>query len=55
MEFNLKECRWGEYNEEKVIQILKEMEFHSLIKRLQGFKENPPAGGETEERKLKLW
>jgi len=52
IDFNLKECHWKEYNKEKATQILKNLEFHSLIKRLptaKTQKENPV--GET----LKLW
>ena len=52
IDFNLKECHWKEYNKEKAAQILKNLEFHSLIKRLptaKTQKENPV--GET----LKLW
>jgi len=34
IDFNLKECQWGEYDKEKVIEILKDLEFYSLIPRL---------------------
>lgn len=34
IDFNLDRCRWREYNKEKVVQILKNLEFHSLITRL---------------------
>jgi len=34
IEFKLSDCRWGNYNKEKVTQILKELEFYSLINRL---------------------
>jgi len=34
IDFNLKECQRKEYNREKVIQLLKELEFQSLINRL---------------------
>jgi len=52
IDFNLKECHWKEYNKEKATQILKNLEFHSLIKRLptaKTQKENPVGGT------LKLW
>jgi len=52
IDFNLKKCHWKEYNKEKTAQLLKDFEFHSLIKRLptaKTQKENPV--GET----LKLW
>ena len=34
LDFNLKECCWGNYDREKVLQILKDFEFYSLIPRL---------------------
>ena len=34
IDFDLKKCQWKEYNREKAIQILKELEFYSLIARL---------------------
>jgi len=34
IDFNLGECRWNAYNKEKVIQLLKKLEFYSLIKKL---------------------
>jgi len=52
IDFNLKECQWKEYNKEKTIQILKNLEFYSLIKRLpvvKVYKED--AVGET----LRMW
>ena len=52
IDFNLKKCHWKEYNKEKATQILKNLEFHSLIKRLpiaKTQKENPVGGT------LKLW
>lgn len=53
IDFDLKKCRWGGYNKEKVTQILKNLEFHSLIKRLpedQRQEKKEFAGGN-----LKLW
>jgi DNA polymerase-1 len=38
LEFDLKFCKWGEYKEEKVIEILKNLEFHTLVKRLPELK-----------------
>jgi len=52
VDFSLEKCRWTKYDKEKTIQILKNLEFYSLIKRLPGDeiqKEN--LAGET----LKLW
>jgi len=34
IDFDLNKCRWGNYNKEEVIKLLKELEFGSLIKRL---------------------
>lgn len=34
LDFNLQECKWGGYDKEKVIQMLRDFEFHSLISRL---------------------
>jgi DNA polymerase-1 len=51
IDFDLKKCQWGEYNKEKVTQILKDLEFYSLIKRLW------ETGGEIREvrENLRLW
>lgn len=42
--FNFEKCQWKEYNKEKVIKILKDFEFYSLIERLPGFKKNQESG-----------
>jgi DNA polymerase-1 len=34
LDFNLEKCRWGKFNRSRVIKLLKELEFNSLIKRL---------------------
>jgi len=34
IEFNLEKCRFGEYDKNKVVELLEDFEFHSLIKRL---------------------
>ena len=49
--FNLKDCQWGKYNKEKVIQALKDLEFNSLVKRLSENEERV----EKEKRELTLW
>ncbi len=38
IDFNLKNCRWPKYDEEKVIQLLQKFNFNSLIKRLPELK-----------------
>jgi DNA polymerase-1 len=39
IEFDLKECRWGKYDDKQIIQVFREYEFNSLIKRLAELKE----------------
>jgi DNA polymerase-1 len=34
IDFNLEKCRWGKYNKNEVSQLLKDLEFYSLINRL---------------------
>lgn len=34
IDFNLEKCRWGRFNRPKIIKLLKELEFNSLLKRL---------------------
>jgi len=34
IDFSLKKCGWGKFNQSKVIKLLKKLEFNSLIKRL---------------------
>jgi DNA polymerase-1 len=40
IDFNLKKSRWQDYDKEKVVQILKEFEFYSLIERLPNFEKS---------------
>lgn len=47
LDFNLEKCQWSEYNTEKVIQILEDLEFYSLVKKL-------PKVGKIKKN-LKLW
>jgi len=52
IDFNLKDCQWKEYNKEKVVNMLNEYEFFSLISRL------PSPGASVKEaskENLKLW
>jgi DNA polymerase-1 len=39
IEFDLKEFRWGKYDDKQIIQVFREYEFNSLIKRLTELKE----------------
>lgn len=42
VDFNLEKCQWKEYDKEKLIQIFKNFEFHSLIARLAELKKSTP-------------
>jgi DNA polymerase-1 len=52
LDFNLKKCLWREYNKEKVTQILRKLEFFSLIEKLPTKEKN--AQEEIQEN-LRLW
>jgi DNA polymerase-1 len=39
IDFDYKKCRWGEYDKEKVVSLLKDFEFFSLIEKLPNKKE----------------
>ena len=49
LDFNLKECQWGKYREEKVVEVLKGFGFESLIKKLSEIKQK------IFRQNLKLW
>jgi len=51
LDFKLEKCEWGKYKKEKIVHLLKQLEFESLIKRLPEIKErqNPV------EKNLRLW
>jgi DNA polymerase-1 len=58
LEFNLKECKWGKYKEEEIIEILRSLEFHSLVKRLSELKrekQNNKIENVTLRRQSKLF
>ena len=40
IDFDLKKCEWGEYDEKQVIKLLEELGFKSLINRLSDLKNN---------------
>lgn len=50
VDFNLKKCQWGGYNKQRVTQILKDLEFYSLIERLPDLQKIKGVG-----ENLKLW
>ncbi len=49
IDFNLKDCRWNNYNREEVVNVLKNLEFYSLIKRL------PNLSQKENKENLRLW
>jgi len=51
IDFNLKKCHWGEYDTGKVTQILKNLEFYSLIEKLPELKKR----AEKIKENLRLW
>ena len=51
IDFNLKKCQWGRYNKKKVTQILKNLEFYSLIGKLP----MPKKQAERIKENLRLW
>lgn len=52
IDFNLEKCRWGKYNKEQLMQLLKKFNFYSLMKRMpETQKEEKKEIGEN----LKLW
>jgi len=51
IDFNLKKCRWGEYDTGKVTKILKNLEFYSLIGKLP----MPKKQAEKIKENLRLW
>jgi DNA polymerase-1 len=55
IDFNFEKCQWRGYNKEKAMQILKELEFNSLIKRLpelENYQENTKKGREVCQKTL---
>ena len=51
IDFNPNKIQWGKYNREKIVKVLKNLEFQSLIKRLPQREEK----AETKGKNLKLW
>jgi DNA polymerase-1 len=51
IEFDLKECSWGKYDEKQIIQIFREYEFNSLIKRLAELKEKEKIQSKRNQQK----
>jgi len=49
IDFNLEKCEWGKYQKEKIAQIFRELEFKTLIKRLEEI------NGGLKNENLKLW
>lgn len=40
IDFDLKKCRWGDYDKKEIIRIFEEYDFKSLILRISENKEN---------------
>jgi len=40
IDFNFKKCQWGKYDKEKIVEILKNYEFRTLVKRLPELKKS---------------
>jgi len=59
IDFDLEKCKWGEYDQENVVEVLKKMEFHSLVKRLPELREGARDKDNLEKSafqgNLKLW
>jgi hypothetical protein len=55
--FNLKKCCWGGYDKEKIIKILKDLEFYSLLEKLpeRRKKDFPKQSNPQIGENLKLW
>lgn len=49
LEVDLAQCSWGGYNEKKVIDLLKDYDFNSLIKKINN------GNGDSVGENLKLW
>lgn len=54
IDFNFKKCEWKKYDKEKVIKILKNFEFYSLLKRLPEPKTDKEENS-TIKKNLKIW
>lgn len=48
--FDLQKCQWNRFDEKKIIEIFKELQFNSLVKKLPGILKKKPSG-----ENLKLW
>ncbi len=50
LDFNLKNCRFDKFDKEKIIGIFKELEFYTLIERLEEFKKQQSSLFPTREK-----
>ncbi len=50
--FKLEDCRWGNYNQSRVIKLLKELGFYSLIKRIEA--DRSASDGDTRGKTQKI-
>ena len=50
IDFDLKKCRWKDYDREKIIQVLKDLGFRSLISRLSDSPKKPKQNNMRKEK-----
>lgn len=55
IEFDLKNCRWGDYDKEKIIKLFKEHDFKSLIPRLSEENQKRQDKDKQVNNNLSLW
>jgi len=53
LDFNLEDCKWGDYDKEKVKNFFEEMQFHSLLRRFGVEKSSAPKTEEAIKQKEK--
>jgi len=51
LDFNIKDCEWGDYDKEKVKEFFNEMQFNSLLRRFGGATGENPAKTKSENPK----
>ena len=60
IDFDLKKCQWGKYKESEVVEVLQNLGFNSLVKRLPELKNKKHSSGKDEKdqpvrKNLSLW
>jgi DNA polymerase-1 len=54
LDFNLEDCKWGDYDKEKVQDFFEEMQFHSLLRRFGAERAVEPKTKEQKEKDEQL-